>query len=330
MLIKGISLTHHRLRVDRVSADIDILVEPAKVDTVLATLAEFGWHPRLGEYNDFPLRHHSVTVIHDDWPCDIDVHRRFPGFLADPAVTFDELWSRRQSMHTAGHDVPITDYSSSAIVMALHSVRSTVDNPRHTSELVHLIEISRDWDDQQRADIAEVAAHTGAARALQDILPLLGVTARRDEVVIDNEALQAWRLRATGQATSLRTWLRYASEGSGLRDKLVRFWRALWPAEDYFLVAYPEEAGSPIGGRLRRLARGIAKIPGAMLGIAGAHRDNVTERALGALAEPGIGASPSQLSEQHPQSRQRHRGSSRTRMQRPRVHAGTDPARHRQ
>lgn len=292
LFVKGTSLTYHRLRPDRVSADVDVLVEPTKVDTFLAKLAEFGWHPRLGEYNDFPVRHHSVTVIHDDWPCDIDVHRRFPGFLADPVVAFEELWRRRQSMHVAGHDVPITDYSSSAVIMALHSVRSTVDNPRHTSELVRLIEISREWDDQQRADIAAVAARTGATRALQDVLPLLGVTARPDEVAIDDEALQAWQLRVTGQETPLRIWLRYASEGVGVRDTLGRIWRALWPAEDFFLATHPEAVGSPNWGRLRRLARNIARAPGALLGMAGAHRDNVTQRVVGTLSarndRPGL------------------------------------------
>lgn len=88
-----------------------------------------GWHSRLGRFDSYPFPHHSVTVIHEAWPCDIDVHHRFPGFLSSPGPVFDALWARRVSIPMAGQHIDIPDFSSSVLIMVLHSARSSTDNP---------------------------------------------------------------------------------------------------------------------------------------------------------------------------------------------------------
>lgn len=92
LLIKGATLDWHGLRPPRIPADVDLLVAPDEVEPFIDQLEEWGWYVRLGPFTDYPFPHHAVTLIHDQWPCDIDVHRRFPGFLRDPADVFDVLW----------------------------------------------------------------------------------------------------------------------------------------------------------------------------------------------------------------------------------------------
>ena len=175
LVIKGSSLNHHRLRERTSHADVDVLVAPDDVEPFLKAMGDIGWRARMGKYNDYPVRNHSVTLIHDRWPADLDVHRVFPGFLRDAGEVFDQLWSRRVEIESANQPVDITDFSGSALVLALHSARSKAENPRHADELARLIQLSADWSAEQRADIAELARATGCSQALDEILPLMGV-----------------------------------------------------------------------------------------------------------------------------------------------------------
>lgn len=230
LLIKGDSLTHHGLRRPRVHADVDVLLAPRDADRFIDALAKWGWRPRQGRFVGYPAPHHSVTLIHDNWNADIDVHREFPGFLRDPDEVFDALWARRTPMRSAHQTATITDFAGSVLVFALHIVRSGSSDPRFAVELHALVEASENWSESQRTDIAALAAATGCSHALEAILPRIDVELRDDEA--DPAALHRWRARIEGRATSFGSWWR-AITGASPREWPRRLWHGIWPSEEY-------------------------------------------------------------------------------------------------
>ena len=274
LVIKGTSLNHHGLRERTSHADVDVLVAPDDVEPFLKAMADIGWRARMGKYNDYPVRNHSVTLIHDRWPADLDVHRVFPGFLRDAGEVFDQLWSRRVEIESANQPVDITDFSGSALVLALHSARSKAENPRHADELARLIQLSADWSAEQRADIAELARATGCSQALDEILPLMGVPVSTDDGASQADVTR-WRQVIHGEVSSLEAWR------ANLREHPVHrwpglVWHAVWPREEFLRATSRVPIGETNLNRIRqqRLTDGAARIGRTLkvkLGMAKAH-----------------------------------------------------------
>ena len=119
LLIKGESLSHHGLRLQRASADVDILIEPTRFDEACLRIEAANWRARPIPLINSRVSEHSRTYLHDEWPCDLDLHRHFPGFLAEPATVFDELWKRRTPLTLGAVQVDIPDRMSSLAVLVL-------------------------------------------------------------------------------------------------------------------------------------------------------------------------------------------------------------------
>jgi hypothetical protein len=122
--IKGPAADHHALREPRLSVDADLLVDPREYETFCAALEAHGWHERVARSTPTILEPHSRTYIHPQWPCDIDVHERFPGFFAEPADVFDELWTRREALYVGGVALMIPSLVPTMMIGALHSLRN--------------------------------------------------------------------------------------------------------------------------------------------------------------------------------------------------------------
>jgi hypothetical protein len=257
--IKGDTFAHHGIRSARTSADVDVLLHPDDANVFIAAMGEIGWRPRMGEFVGFPTAIHSVSLVHDNWPIDLDVHHEFPGFLRDPAVVFEELWARRETMVSAHQPVTITDLAGSVLILALHALRDGSAGTRYAGELRGLIEASREWTDAQRDDIAALAAATGCAQALDTVLPQLGVEVRDDGAA--PEDVRRWRDRSTGRSSSLGRWLRGVSE-TPVRQRPAFIWRGIWPSEAYLRAAAylaPDDT-RVVRSRIRRLTRGAKQI----------------------------------------------------------------------
>ncbi len=280
LAIKGLVPAAHGLRPARVPADVDVLVEPAGFPAFVEQLQACGWWIRMGEFTDFPAPHHSVTYIHDRWPCDIDAHHRFPGFLAPPEQVFDALWERRQLLPVAGRRVPMTDWAGSVAVMALHSVRSTPDNPRHTDELRHLLDLTPTWTRQQRQDLARLAVATGCVQSLDAVWPRLGVPIDPTAETVPAGDLAEWRRKLDGRIPGTRVWLRYL-RGGGPRQVVTRLGTALWPPEAMMRSSRQIPEGNPalFRARVARLARAVWNAPRNLLTMVRGG-DSVTREAL--------------------------------------------------
>ncbi len=261
LAIKGLVATVHGLREAHASSDVDVLVEPAGFDALTRQLREWGWRPRVGEITDFVARHHSITYLHDRWPCDIDVHRRFPGLLAPPEQVFEVLWERREVRPLAARPIPMADWAGSVAIMALHAVRGSTDDPRGTADLDDLTGLSRSWTRQQRDDLATLAVATGCAHSLDAVWPRLGVAVDATAENVYPDVLAEWRLRQDRRLPGVRAWLEYIRDG-GPRHVLPRLAAALWPPESLLRASRPIPPGRAALARARldRLVRAVRSL----------------------------------------------------------------------
>lgn len=158
LIIKGSTLEAYGLRPPRLSTDVDVLVDPSCIEDLAALLSDQGWARRESRFPGQWDAPHSLTLVNDEWPCDIDLHRFFPGFLADPEVVFDELWARRQVLAVAHSECDIPDEPTSALIMALNEGRARGKDKTHT--------VSRSWvisrTPEQQKDFRELVFSTGS------------------------------------------------------------------------------------------------------------------------------------------------------------------------
>jgi len=274
LLIKGVGLEHHGLRTPRVSNDIDVLVEPAGFDGFIAAIEGAGWRERRSTLAGSVFTTHSRTFVHTDWPCDIDVHRFFPGFLARPDAVFDELWQRRDTIEVAHQPCPVPDRLSSILFLALHSLRGITALRRHADELAYLTATVRLTDDE-RAELAALARATGSDETLCDVLRDLGVYpgvnpgvdagAELDPPRVPSRELLLWRARVSSGGSAGYFWLTHLRQSRG-RDRLKLIAHGIWPSRADLLLHRPEltDAALPrLRARLARWGRGLRTFPAA-------------------------------------------------------------------
>lgn len=259
LLIKGRSLSHHGLREPRVSADVDVLVEPARFEELCSAVQAAGWRERQRTAVGAVWADHSRTFIHSEWPCDIDVHRYFPGFLEDRDSVFETLWAGRESMCVAHHAVAIPSRNASILITILHQLRdgrARVDQ----DELSRVT--SATLTSAQRRDLASLALATGALEPAREVLLGMGMTdADLPRRVLDS-AVQDWTARIEADASGAYYWLLLIrSAPLGARAGLLM--RALWPPRSDLLINDPGMTDTPSG----RLKARVARLPKGMRGI---------------------------------------------------------------
>lgn len=269
LVIKGATLHRHSLRHPRSSSDVDLLVAPGDFDAMCTALRSAGWGERDTGFLMGTVPLHSKTFISDGWPCDIDVHSRFPGFLADHETVFEVLWDRRTYMDFAGHPCAVPDRVSSALVLALHSLRSTSEQRRHDAELNQMYLAG--FTPAEREELAAVAALTGSAEALNCVLTRLGVEVHTSVAAVDPTALRAWQERVELREHGLGTYdLLHSLREAPLRRKSHILWRAIWPSDhdlDALRPGLPPGRPAKIAARWERLRRGAAALPGVLRAI---------------------------------------------------------------
>ena len=266
LVIKGKVASHYGLRKPRVSADTDILVEPTKHLAVVEALEQLGWRERPMWQASAEASPYSTSLIHDAWPCDIDVHAHFPGFLAAPSDTFDRLWDDRRELDFAGVACPIPGQVGAMLVAALHGVRPSGSPDRAASELAAVGTAIDATDPDTRERLALLAEVTGASGPLAPFLAEHGVTARYELT----PELRAWRVLTAGGATYTGN-VASTLVGKPLRVKLHLVRLAAWPSADDVRYANPElpdRRSARTWVRLQRLGRGAAQSPKAIAALA--------------------------------------------------------------
>jgi hypothetical protein len=270
LFIKGPTAAAQGLRAERVSLDVDALVDPGPRSVLAEALTDLGWVDENPYTSPTVLPMHSLTHRHPKWPCELDLHDRFPGFFADPQDVFERLWARRTTVEVAGQRVICTDRTAHALVLALHALRDPHD-PAKAAELDDLVRrVSASFDGEALRDLAGLASDLGAADTAAPFVSAVGgpptgvgTTSGRD--------LLAWRLRTEPSDATAVSWVAELRQ-LPLRDRPRYLWYAAWLSERELRLAEPN---LPPGrralwnARLRRLRRGLSALPGAVRSVRG-------------------------------------------------------------
>lgn len=263
LAIKGPVSDHYRLRDPWVSADADILVEPSRFQAFCLQLEARGWRQRVARPTPSILESHSTTYIHPEWPCDIDVHKSFPGFFEDPAVVFDELWRTRETITVANVTITIPSRPASAAIGALHALRN-LSVPRHQREFAYVSRVIVDeFTDRERSQFLELARLGRSVWVLRDIIEL--IAPGDTDIDVTPEQMRVWAMNLKyGADGSAVGWLMAARVGS-LRERVATLVTAMWvprtqiPRNDPAVIPTHREAWAHQLMRWRRGARALAK-----------------------------------------------------------------------
>jgi hypothetical protein len=275
LFIKGPILTAQGLRGAHQSVDVDVLVDPARVVDLRRGLETLGWAVRVPSTTARVLPQHSSAFAHPFWPCEIDVHDRFPGFLADPTTTFAALWEHRTTAAVAGREVPCPTLVAHAAIACLHVLRNA-EAPGRREELAELVHVAKAaFDADACAQFGVLAARTGSVGTLRPVLEALGLPLVTDEA--SDVALTAWRIQASSPGVRSVGWV------AQLGRTPFRRWpgavlHAVLLTEAEIRDAYPHAAPGAWGlfrARLHRLGRGLRDVPRACRIVRRARREKV-------------------------------------------------------
>lgn len=263
--IKGFTLERHGLRTPRDYADADIWVEPSRFDDFVELLRERGWTKRFERFVPHVLPEHSVTLIHPQWPCDIDVHWYFPGCFASADTAFESFWSQREASVIANVGVQIPNLEASAVIGFLHAARHP-ESKSHLNELAQLVNVTSGRSDESRRRIAELITDVKCASAIgEQTLLQAGVAAESD--IDDEETVKAWHLHVESlkNGTTL-SWLN-ALRSAPMRQKPAVLARAIYPTHDELERQSRTTLswGAAWRVRLARLAKGLRAAPHALM-----------------------------------------------------------------
>ena len=256
--IKGPAADHHALREPRLSVDADLLVDPRGFEEFCAALEAHGWHERVARSTPTILEPHSRTYIHPQWPCDIDVHERFPGFFADPAHVFDELWSRREALYVGGVALTIPALVPSMMIGALHALRN-MSVARHRTEWDSIIEMLQTrLEDSGRQDFLRLAEAGRSRWVLREAIEIIGFGPVESD--LSPSEAESWssnlRFGADGGAAG---WLIALRRGP-IRDRARTLIRAVWVPKEFVPrneKSVPQSTRQVMRYQLERWRRGL-------------------------------------------------------------------------
>lgn len=261
LVIKGLSLEHHGLRAGHVSADVDLLVDPARFGELLDAITGVGWRLRPTTSGGRLMTHHSVTLLHPAWPNDIDVHTTFPGLLAGPEASFEVLWRNRAEASLASVSCWIPDRPSAIVIWALHSLRGSARQSRHESELRQLVvDVVPTLAEVERRRLGDRIVELGADRPLREVPELAVLSGDRHGPVADGE-WDAWQAKLA-QARDASPWLQVL-RAARPRERPRILAMAVWPSRRDLELLDPTTVATPIGrlhARLRRFGRLLRRV----------------------------------------------------------------------
>lgn len=262
--IKGPASVVQGLRQPKTSADVDVFVDPARLEQLLHGLRERGWRERLVDPDSRTFPKHSVTLDHPDWPCCVDVHFRFPGMEKAPAECFDVMWASTESLELAGQSVRVPSKALGILILALHALRAP-QVPACRQELEFLADISNRGS--HALAILDVAMATGSLAAMRPFL---------EDLLLDASAPEwpdpsvEWRNRLMAREPGSARLV--AIVQAPWREKPGMLWRAMFPPPEV-LLSQNIYADMSLRGRLvqhrARWARFLRSTPRLMRDLRG-------------------------------------------------------------
>lgn len=261
MTIKGRALADQGLRAARGSSDVDVLVDPSAFEHLWRLLRSNGWTDRdKAVLVDLPregsvLAPHARTLEHPQWPCHLDLHRYYPGFLKPAQDVFDTIWRDHTTVEFAHRVCAVPSVTDHWLIAALHAQRS-----RDSAQLTDLEDRARSRLTTDLNDLSTRAEETGAVGPLRELLWRL--TGTTFDLSADAERLsELWRRRVESEDALPETLVEQFS-GAGWSARVRLAARKLVPsprfAQAFFGVA--DDPMSMLRFYLRRAATAPVKL----------------------------------------------------------------------
>ncbi|WP_314505814.1 nucleotidyltransferase family protein [uncultured Microbacterium sp.] len=260
LVLKGDALARQSLRATRTSSDVDVLIEPHRFDDFTQILTAAGWREYELSFAAEQFTFHSRTFHRRGWPNSVDVHAYWPGFLAPAADAFEALWVRRASLEFAHHPCDVPDRIAHALILALHSLRSSQAQLRHKTELASVLDL--ELDDREKLDAAAFIRATQSAAPLSDVIRHLGIDVEISAAEWRSAEAMQWRRKVRETEGRARFWIEGLRRAAWL-DKPGMLRKAIWPTRRDMLLEHPDvmdRVGPMLSARARRLGRGIRQI----------------------------------------------------------------------
>lgn len=283
LFLKGPAASLQGLRpAGHVSGDVDVMCRPADQGAMAAGLRSRGWRLRPVSTAAREFTTHSITFIHDQWPCDIDLHTTFPGMLAEPTTNFDALWKHREEHVLAGTAVQTPDRSGQFLILLLHGLRSP-DLARNVQQIsAARATYTGQLTPHERSMVRQLIADTASAEPTQDFFRELGE--RVDVPTRPSAEYALWKLKTGPSRTE--SWLVHALRARGSERFRILF-RAAVPSREDMHADHPESVGSVwrlIRAHGQRLHRAARLTPHALRQVARARRALDAPESAGAQA----------------------------------------------
>lgn len=225
--IKGPVSALQGLREPRESVDVDVFVDPGRMDSLVSALRGRGWLVRAADPDEVAFPQHSVTLFHPEWPNDIDVHYRYPGMERRGAEVFEAMWSSTEEFTLAGQRVRVPSAALGVCFLALHGLRSPW-LPASSRDLEYLAKLDLD---EYRSEILELAESTGAVGPMWPFLrSLLADSKLPEEPATSDEWKRRMVSKSPGTARILAMMSASYVQWPGL------LWRALFPPKEGLLA----------------------------------------------------------------------------------------------
>lgn len=204
---------------------------------------------------------HSTTLAHVNWPCELDIHGRIPGFLGEPATVFQELWERRVSHTMAEVGIVIPDRVAHAAIWAINILRDSGGE-----WVADLADLERRLSPHDAIELSGIAPVLGAGVTLEPFISRLpgGVSSGQESPV--SLQLAEWQMLLESRHVHS-----VAAVNDLLRAPLYRWpqlaWRSLFPPEHELRNIVPTSNPGWTNlqrARLARLRFGLRDLPRAV------------------------------------------------------------------
>jgi hypothetical protein len=274
IFIKGPGAVAQGLRPVRTSLDADVLVDPGQRPVLARRLSELGWIDEHPYTSPTILPPHSWEYRNPRWPCELDVHDRFPGFFAEPQSVFERLWERRTQVTLAARPIPVPTAEDHALLLALNCLRDP-HQPAKVRELEFLVSWTRaEVVADKLVYIAQRAAELGAADTAAPYLDAVQAPeiargtwsdAQRHDWLLVTQPVDSTAVSWLEELRRLpaRSWPRY-------------LWYAVWLSDVELRLAEPSlppGRRALMRARVRRLRRGVRALPAAFRNVRSFSRD---------------------------------------------------------
>lgn len=171
----GSVFAHHGLISPRIAPHVSMIVDPVHVRTLADGLVGEGWRPVPAPAHRI-LPRAIVALVSPDAGTFVHLHGVIPGFVVDPADTFDDLWDARATLTLRGVEIGILDREST-IAFAMHHRLAGQRAPRSRPGNRDFFrrQFASALDGAARAALLQRIQRLGATWELRELMGVLGV-----------------------------------------------------------------------------------------------------------------------------------------------------------